>query len=305
MSFSKFGSIIKNRREEMGYTQEELADGICSVPTLSRIENGDRMPSKEHFEMLIQRLGYSDTTLDAYVDEQEFKKHELKFQIRQAVILKKMTKADALLKQYEQLLKPPTPIDKQFLILHQILIHPEEHTPTEQRISLENALKLTCPRYEENHFPMLLSYEEIILTNNIAIAYYHEAEYEKAITLLCSLKRFYENHVVNPEEALRTEPMILYNLSKYLGLTGRYDESIETSSLGIRVCSESGRCTALAMLFYNNSWALIKRGHVEDFTTAKMNAKKAVYLATILGQTNYARHCRKFYCDSFGEEISL
>ena len=61
----QFGLIIKRRREELGYTQEELADGICSVPTLSRIENGERMPTKEHFEMLLQRLGYSDTTLNA------------------------------------------------------------------------------------------------------------------------------------------------------------------------------------------------------------------------------------------------
>lgn len=32
--------------------------------------------------MLIQRLGYSDTMLDVYVDEKQFRLHELKFQIR-------------------------------------------------------------------------------------------------------------------------------------------------------------------------------------------------------------------------------
>ena len=59
MPIFQFGFMIKHRREELGYTQEDLADGICSVPTLSRIENGERMPTREHFEMLIQRLGYS------------------------------------------------------------------------------------------------------------------------------------------------------------------------------------------------------------------------------------------------------
>lgn len=61
MPIFQFGFMIKQRREELGYTQEDLADGICSVPTLSRIENGDRMPTREHFEMLIQRLGYHDS----------------------------------------------------------------------------------------------------------------------------------------------------------------------------------------------------------------------------------------------------
>ena len=55
MPIFQFGYIIRNRREELGYTQEDLADGICSVPTLSRIENGERMPTKEHFEMLDKR----------------------------------------------------------------------------------------------------------------------------------------------------------------------------------------------------------------------------------------------------------
>lgn len=56
MPIFQFGFMIKHRREELGYTQEDLADGICSVPTLSRIENGERMPTREHFEMLSRGL---------------------------------------------------------------------------------------------------------------------------------------------------------------------------------------------------------------------------------------------------------
>ena len=69
MSLYLFGPLIKQRREELGYTQEDLADGICSVPTLSRIENGERLPNKRHSEMLLQRLGYSDSIIINYVDE--------------------------------------------------------------------------------------------------------------------------------------------------------------------------------------------------------------------------------------------
>ena len=61
MPIYPYGALIRQRREELGYTQEELADGICSVPTLSRIENGERLPTKEHSEMLFSRLGYWKT----------------------------------------------------------------------------------------------------------------------------------------------------------------------------------------------------------------------------------------------------
>ena len=84
----------------MGLTQEDLADGICSVPTLSRIENGERMPSKENYEMLLQRLGYSDTILYEFVDEETLAQHELKFEIRQALSHKDREKARLLLEEY-------------------------------------------------------------------------------------------------------------------------------------------------------------------------------------------------------------
>ena len=67
MPIYPYGAMIRQRREELGYTQEELADGICAVPTLSRIENGERLPTKEHSEMLLPRLGYADAVAMQFV----------------------------------------------------------------------------------------------------------------------------------------------------------------------------------------------------------------------------------------------
>ena len=43
MAVFQLGPILKARREALGLSQEDLADGICAVPTLSRIENGERI----------------------------------------------------------------------------------------------------------------------------------------------------------------------------------------------------------------------------------------------------------------------
>ena len=45
MSVYNIGKFIKIRRTEMGITQLQLAEGICSVATLSRIENGENPPT--------------------------------------------------------------------------------------------------------------------------------------------------------------------------------------------------------------------------------------------------------------------
>ena len=56
MAFYKIGNVIRKRRIDLNLTQEELSFGICSVSTLSKIENGERYPNKKNFDALMQRL---------------------------------------------------------------------------------------------------------------------------------------------------------------------------------------------------------------------------------------------------------
>lgn len=299
MPIYQFGVIVKQRREELGYTQEELADGICSVPTLSRIENGERMPAKEHMEMLLQRLGYSDTMLDTYVDTKVFILHELKFQIRQAVIMNQPERAKDLLNRFEQQADCHGQMAKQFLLLYRTLV--SNLKPEKTLEQLEQAIRLTCPRYQTGKLPRILSYEEIIALNNIAVCNYdlgqlrqEQVYLQRAIDILYDLKRYYENHMTNTEEILRTQPMVLYNLSKYLGCAGRYDECVEVCDLGIRIARETGRCTQLHRMFYNRAWALSRRGYPADLEQARQSARLAYYMAAAMAQPASQAHYRHF-----------
>ena len=297
MSIFQLGFIIKRRREELGCTQEELADGICSVPTLSRIENGERMPTKEHLEMLLQRLGYSDTMLDAYIDEKTFRLHELKFKIRQATILGKLDEAKTLLSEYEQIADKESPIARQFILLFRLLVYPRDHSMEYRLEQFETAIRMTCPKYESSKLPMILSYEEILIACNIAICHFELGQADTAINILYAIKQYYENHIISSEEILRTQPMVLYDLSKFLGCAKRYDECIEICDLGIRIARETGRCTQLDKMFYNRAWALVRRGGAQDFAEARESAQLAVHMADAMGQTVY----KKFYLDFIRE----
>ena len=60
------GEYIKQRRLDLGLTQEQLCDGICEPMTLSRLENGKQTPSRNRINALLQRLGpvsYTHLTL--------------------------------------------------------------------------------------------------------------------------------------------------------------------------------------------------------------------------------------------------
>lgn len=302
MPIFQFGFMLKQRREELGYTQEDLADGICSVPTLSRIENGERMPTREHFEMLIQRLGYSDTMLDIYVDERQFQLHELKFQIRQAIILNQLETAQRMLVEYESYIEKPNQIEIQFVILCRTLSNSKAYSPEERLKIFEEAIRLTCPKYEISKFPRILSFEEILILNNIAVCYAQMGNYELAISVLQHLKCYYENNMMNSEEVLRTQPLILYNLSKYLGCSARYDECIEIADRGIRIARNTGRCSFMDGLLYNRAWALVRRKRSGDREAALLSAKQAYSFSRIMEREETAKLYLSFISSNFPDE---
>lgn len=57
MGTNTLGEIIYDLRKKAGLTQEALAEGICSPISVSRIENGNQMPSGKVLEKLLERLG--------------------------------------------------------------------------------------------------------------------------------------------------------------------------------------------------------------------------------------------------------
>lgn len=299
MAIFPLGAIVKNRREELNLTQEELADGICSVPTLSRIENGERIPTKGIYEMLMQRLGYSEMSLDFFTNRKEFTLYNLKFKMRQAYVFGDFDLAKGYLADFMNLCNMESPMDIQFMQLYDVLLYEDKYTLNERLAKLEQALNLTCTKYAQGKYPKVLTYEEIILLNNIAVCYAEGGNQNTAIAILTMLKDYYSSKVINMEEALRTQPMVLYNLSKYLGRNGNYDECIDACDLGIGIARKTGRCLSLHQTMYNKAWALLRRGGIGDGEIAQKTLESAIALADALGYQADCEFMKEFYHRTF------
>ena len=50
------GDVIRLMRNAAGMSQEELSDGICSVETLSRIENGKHKIKQSTYAALMEKM---------------------------------------------------------------------------------------------------------------------------------------------------------------------------------------------------------------------------------------------------------
>jgi len=60
----QIGDIIHQLRKNLGWTQAYLADGICSLSYLSKIENNVVQPNPETVRLLIKKLGYDFNNIE-------------------------------------------------------------------------------------------------------------------------------------------------------------------------------------------------------------------------------------------------
>ena len=82
MAFYLLGDCIREQRERLGVTQEELCEGICSVPTLSKIENGRQGMRLNQYIAIMERLGLPVEPLGVRVTNDEMYWYNIKREIR-------------------------------------------------------------------------------------------------------------------------------------------------------------------------------------------------------------------------------
>lgn len=306
MALYHIGNFIKNKRIELGLTQEEFAEGLCSVTTLSRLENGGQSPRSGTLRALLQRLGYSDAAFFYTAGSEEYEIVEIQFKVRQAIRKKEYDTAKKFLDKLAQYQAYFTVSDRQSFEIMDTALRERELSADEFIERLESALRLTRPNYNRNRLPLAFTYEEATAMNGIAGYLGLKGDYDAAIDMYTQLKRYYEGKVADPLEATRGLPVILYNLSKFLGLSGRYDECIEICLQGIRLAKESGEVHLLPRTLYNYAWSLVRRGRKGDLESAKQAAREAYLLSELLeDRPEFLERLEKFMKDNFEEEPPL
>ena len=88
--------------------------------------------------------------------------------------------------------------------------------------------------------------------------------------------------------------MILYNLSKALGLAGYYDECLEICEESIYLAKKTSRCSCLGEVLYNCAWALTKRDQEGDHALAAHYADQSRNFFLIMGNTTYVEIVNDF-----------
>lgn len=260
------GEAIREMRLRLGYTQEELAYGICTPGTLSRIENGRAVMSKQVFEALWSRMPGLHHVWISCDTKKEMQRSKLCKQTLLYLTLRKMSEAKQAMEQYRCMMDKENRFCLQFAwytqAIYQAILKERED---EILPGLKRALSLTMPRWETRFRgrkkAVVLSYDEIYILSNMGIAYARRMEMETSFQILFYLKDYLERQSLDLADSFNIGPMIFGNLAWLLEKQGRYEEAVKQCDNGIKICCFTGKYTVLPHLLCIKAWCITASGN--------------------------------------------
>ncbi len=250
----KFGTYIKKRRKELGISQEDLCEGLCSVSTLSRLENNQQTPSRSLARQLLERLGLPKNRFIALWDQESISTEALVREIRcdmihyfrvqneERVNLQETIREKLM--ELEEIVNPDDKSAQQFLLAHQALLSSAKGTSGyRKKLDMQlKAIRLTCPTFDPDNFRHgHYSTDEIRLINQIARTYYDVGNKKESIDIYYQLIWNIEKN--NKELAGYASQFCLvsHNYAIVLALEKRYSDAKDISEQGRKTCLEYGR----------------------------------------------------------------
>lgn len=215
------GEYVKQRRLDLGLTQEQLCDGICEPMTLSRLENGKQTPSRNRINALLQRLGLPDDRYFALLSKNELEMEALQKEIVACNATEKVPEGFEKLAQFEKLADPDDQIAQQFALRSRVLLGRLDgrYTPLEQIDLLMQAIQLTVPRFDlESIESFLYTRDEITIINQIGLAYSDAGQNKKAAEIYYQLLKYVRKHFKETITSIGVLPLVLYNYARVLDL---------------------------------------------------------------------------------------
>lgn len=270
------GDFLRETRLRKGYTQEEVSYGICTPASLSRIENGAQKPGRLILEKLFERLGTENNLFNSFVSREEMELYSAIQSLIRDITDEDVTKLEEHIELVEKMAKEASELEHQCLYFAKGELARQKEKDIAKAMQLYmKAIKITLPDFDGKR-PLrsnLLTFDEIMIINSIAILYASNENLFRAIQLEMWLKEYMENKIVDGKMKTAKYPMIIYNLSCWLEDKECYIEELNIANQGIEFCIKYGNLVLFPKLILNKGVALAK---LEDDENARKYIHQAV-----------------------------
>ncbi|WP_170110106.1 helix-turn-helix domain-containing protein [Peribacillus acanthi] len=245
MNFTLIGNKIKELRKSVGFSQEEIAEGICSQAQICKIEKGEVTPSATTLYLIAERLGvdinfFFDTAKTPRLDYVQ----EVEFQLRKETrshdfkAVKEIVQAELNNPLFTQ-----NKENFQLLLWHKGFSDHATGTPYSEVLqTLKEALSLT------HQSEKVWSEREIDILNAIGVIYMKEQLYSDALKTFDNAIKYIHRRPIIRDDSLLVR--ILYNKAMVLTRLEDYEASIKMCEQAINCSIKNDSMYIFGYLYY-------------------------------------------------------
>ncbi|MGM0842313.1 MAG: helix-turn-helix domain-containing protein [Bacillota bacterium] len=279
MDYTAIGKKIVQMRKALGFTQKELAKGICTQALISRIEKGDIYPNASTLYEIANKLGVNlnyflevgSTPRIDYIEEVE----------KQLTRLRKGLEYEEMIEIVKVEEKNPlfhTNLSHlQLLYWHKGIYEKEVENQGEKSFkTLIHALNLT------GNEKKALSEREMEILLSMGVIKFSLEQYEEALTLYSQVQHRLKTHPHLNDIRIHTK--LLYNIARVQTRLGNYEESLQSCNAGVKWCLEHESMYLLGEFHYQIGY-ITELQH--DLETALQYYKKSNLIFELLEDNKY------------------
>lgn len=306
MANYRAGDVIRLTRNAIGMTQEQLSEEICSVETLSRIENNKQGIGIEVYERLMAKMERNPLRSYAICSSMDMRIAEEKQALEDAVAKVDYEKAKEHLVCMKQIM-PKTKYNEQYLKRFEALVayHTKEIDENALVKQLEDAIRMTLPMYEkylesDKVFPF--TEQEIFAMMSLANAYFRIGVKEKSIDIYQMLVRSLDNKYMDNVSLVQLEIIVLANSNKVLGNMGRHEKVLEQIEKMWELAKQESYGYIFSNIIVAFVWNKIKMNDKSVQNNREFYIKKlrqAYYIAAARNDTYYMKVISDFMIKMF------
>lgn len=232
MSVRSAGKAIKEARLKAGLTQEKLSEGICSVISLSRIENGSAGVSPSTFQALMARAGVFCEAYPAFANRTDF---DCFYTLKRARFYIDAWQFAEAFQELEIIVQKNWANNRFYyqewlLLQYKLQFHNQNHSHLELYHLLIEAIQISCPDFlVENIQKHLLSVTELELIISVSQEYLYLNRLEDCYCLCEHIENYIHHSQLTSFEKERLLAQLAIVSSKYFIATKDYAQALATA----------------------------------------------------------------------------
>lgn len=310
MSNYRIGDVIRMTRNCIGMSQEKLSEGICSVQTLHRIENGKTGVKKEVYSRLMKKMERISEKNYAVCIGKDLELIDERNIFENAMQQGDFQKADLYFKKIKEKADENV-FTKQYILKAEALIdyYCKRSNGEDTIRKLEEAIQLTLPNYQEylgKNFPF--TEQEILNLMSLANANAHVNRNKEAIGIYEKLLECLSKDYITGENINHVQIVIMRNLAVVYSACEMYEKALFLNQECLKYAQENNEGIKIVELLSDKAWIILKqinKGEREstDINIAKQCLQQAYYLAVAKRNIPIANIIEKVYKEELEEEI--